>query len=389
MVPRPVVPRVLAASLAAGLSLGLLAGCAFGPPTDSNGGGPPNLPRPTRSSVPDDTSPPSVVASVIATGLRIPWALAYLPDGTALTTERDTRQIVKLGPATGPDGLQKTPVQTIDEAVASGEGGLLGIAVSPAYATDQTVFIYYTTATDNRIAKLTLGGKPVPIVTGIPKSALHNGGGLGFGPDGDLYASTGDASNGALAQDPQSLGGKILRMTPAGTAAPGNPSPTSLIWSSGHSNVEGFAWDTNSHLFATEFGQDTWDELNEIEPGKNYGSPAVEGIARTDPYVDPIQQWAVSDASCAGAAMSGNVLVAACLRGQRLWLQRISDAGKVIGTPTAALVQQYGRLRAAAVAPDGSIWVTTSNYDGKIPPRDGDDKIIRIVVSGSSGISNA
>ena len=219
------VPRLAAVALAAGLTVSLLGGCAFGPPTDADGGGPPNLAAPTRSLTGEDNSPPTAIATVIAKDLRIPWAIAFLPDGTALTTERDTRRIVKVGPVTDSEGMTKAPVQTIEEANAAGEGGLLGIAVSPDYTVDQTVYIYYTTATDNRIAKLKLGGKPEPIVTGIPVSGIHNGGRLHFGPDGFLYASTGDASSRGLAQDLTSLGGKILRMTKDGRPAPGNPVP--------------------------------------------------------------------------------------------------------------------------------------------------------------------
>jgi len=382
------IPRY-AAIAATAITL-LVAGCAFGPPDETEGGTPPNLPRPTPTkSASGDDGPPGVVATVIAQGLEVPWAIDFLPDGAALATERDSRRIVRIGPERGPDGLKITPVQTIDEAVARGEGGLLGLAVSPNYATDKTVFIYYTTATDNRIARLVLGEEPEPIVTGIPVSGIHNGGRLHFGPDGYLYASTGDASNRGLAQDLDSLAGKILRMTPEGKPAPGNPYPDSLVWSYGHRNVQGFDWDTHGNLYATEFGQNTWDEINAIEKGMNYGWPDVEGIERRDGFVDPIQQWSTSEASCSGAAMSGQVLVAACLRGKRLWLLRITESGTVLGAPTAALVNTYGRLRAAVEAPDGSIWVTTSNRDGRGDPEPGDDKVLRIVVAGGGGASKA
>ena len=374
--------------LALVVSVGLLAGCAFGPPSDTDAGGPPNLPtRPPSTS--DDTSPPSAVATVIAQGLKVPWAIAFLPDGTALATERDTHQIVKIAPPAGASGLTVTPVQTIDEAKSTGEGGLLGIAVSPQYATDQTLFIYYSTATDNRIAKLKLGGKPEPIVTGIPVGGIHDGGRLKFGPDGFLYASTGETGQTGLSQDKSSLAGKILRMTPDGKPAPGNPFPGSLVWSYGHRNVQGMAWDAAGTMYATEFGQNTWDEINLIKPGQNYGWPTVEGIAHRDGLVDPVQQWATKDASCSGLAISGRVLAAACLAGQRLWLVRVSSTGTVVGAPTAALVTQYGRLRESVLAPDGSIWVTTSNLDGRGTPHEGDDKILRIVIAGGDPVSKA
>jgi glucose/arabinose dehydrogenase len=353
---------------------GLLAGCEFGPPDETEAGGSPNLPAP-RASDPGatQTGPPSGIVTAVAQGLRVPWAVAFLPDGTALVTERDTRRIMKVAPPISAGGLTVSAVQTINDVVPGGEGGLLGIAVSPTYATDNLVFIYYTAAQDNRIAK----------------AGNHNGGRLAFGPDGYLYASTGDAGNTSRSQDLSSLNGKILRMTKDGQPAPGNPYPNSLVYSYGHRNVQGLAFDPEGNLLATEFGQNTWDEINLIQPGRNYGWPLVEGIARNPAFADPIQQWPTDQASCSGAAVSGNVLVAACLRGQRAWLLRLDKTGHLIGAPVATLVGEYGRLRAATLAPDGSVWISTSNYDGRGTPRDGDDKLIKLVIAGSAGISQA
>lgn len=374
MVPRR--RQLLVVTLVAGL---VSAGCAFGPPDEVDSGAPPNLPPPTSSPSVND-GPPSVTATVITQDLDVPWGIAFLPDGSALVTERDTRRIMQVSA----DGATVTPVQTIDDARPSGEGGLLGIAVSPDYATDGLVFIYYTAANDNRIARLALGGTPEPIVTGIPKAGNHNGGRLAFGPDGYLYASTGDAAVPTRSQDLGTLAGKILRMTKDGTPAPGNPFPDSLVWSYGHRNVQGLAWDADERMYATEFGQNTWDEINRIEPGGNYGWPQIEGVGNDPSYVDPLQVWPTSESSCSGAAIAGDVLVAACLRGNRLWLMRLAD-GELAGPPVAALVGEYGRFRAAATAPDGSIWVSTSNHDGRGQVRAGDDKILRLVVAGGGG----
>ncbi len=322
------------------------------------------------------TAPPLPATRTIATGLPLPWGLAFLPDGTALVTLRDQAEVLHISEGAGP-----VSVGRVSEVVPGGEGGLLGIAVSPTFATDRAVFAYLTSADDNRVMRMTFDGvslKPgVVIVKDIPKAGNHNGGRLAFGPDGFLYISTGDAGQRDAAQDKGSLGGKILRVTTEGSPAPGNPFPGSPIWSLGHRNVQGLAWDNAGTMYASEFGQNTWDELNRIEPGRNYGWPEVEGIGRRSGFVDPIRQWPTADASPSGITVGADgAIYMAALRGESLWRIPLDGAGNA-GVPERLLQGRYGRLRTVAPAPDGRLWLVTSNtFRGTLQP--GDDRILAL-----------
>ncbi len=369
--------------------LALAAGCAGQPgPIPGQPGpqpppSPPASPAPSPSPSPSPPAPPAPApaetAPVIASDLVAPWSVAFAPDGTVLVSERDSGRIVSLDAAGA-----ATEVAQI-QADGSGEGGLLGLAVSPNYATDGLVYAYYTTAEDNRIVRFQLGGAPEVVLTGIPAGEIHNGGRIAFGPDGMLYAGTGDASEQSNAQDETSLGGKILRMTPEGQVPADNPMPGSLVYSLGHRNVQGLAWNATGRLYATELGQNAFDEVNLIEPAGNYGWPEVEGVGGVAPYIDPVAAFTTAEASPSGAtfltggaipAWEGNLFVAA-LRGQRLLRLAFAADGTV--TETQALYEgEYGRLRTAAQAPDGSLWLVTSNRDGRGNPVAGDDRIIRI-----------
>jgi glucose/arabinose dehydrogenase len=310
----------------------------------------------------------------VASGLDVPWGLAFLPDGSALVTERDTARVLRVRA-----GQRPVQVGVVPGVQPGGEGGLLGIAVSPGFATDHLVFVYLTSADDNRVLRMSLQGNTLRvdkvILTGIPKGVIHNGGRLAFGPDGFLYVTTGESGDGPLSQDRASLGGKILRVTPEGAAAPGNPFPGSPVWSLGHRNVEGIAWDSRGRMYASEFGQDTWDELNLIRPGANYGWPEVEGIAHRAGFVDPLVQWATDEASPSGIAIGrdGAVYLAA-LRGESLWRVPLNPDGSA-GRPRRLLPGTYGRLRTVMTGPDGRLWLVTSNtFRGS--PRPGDDKVV-------------
>jgi len=229
---------------------------------------------------------------------------------------------------------------------------------------------------------LTLGA-PEVILKGLAMAGNHNGGRIAFGPDGMLYATVGDAGQTSRAQDLTSLNGKILRMTPTGEVPDGNPFPGSLVWSYGHRNPQGLAWDGDGQLWASEFGQNTWDEFNRITAGKNYGWPLVEGLAHDPKYVDPVYEWPTSEASPSGLAYIGGTFFLAALKGQRLWAIQVDAAGAATATPY--YVGTYGRLRDVTQGADESLWILTDNTDGRGNPNPGDDRILQVAFTGTGG----
>jgi len=336
-----------------------------------------SAPDATTSTAPAQTADPKpdLDPEVVVEGLEVPWGIAFLPDGSALIAERDTAAVLHLA-----DG-KVTEIGTVDGVVPTLEGGLLGLAVSPSYAQDSTVYAYLTTGEDNRVVTMRFDGEELgsskPIFTGIPRGDIHDGGRIAFGPDGKLYVTTGETGDGPLAQDPDSLGGKILRLEPDGSVPADNPDPRSPVWTLGHRNVQGITWDDRGRLWASEFGASTWDELNLIRPGDDYGWPQAEGRSGGSGFTDPVLQWPTSDLSPSGIAYLDGSLYIAGLAGERLYRVPIRDNGRV-GEPEALYRGEYGRLRTVVATPDGALWFTTSNHDGRGNPAPADDRIFEI-----------
>jgi glucose/arabinose dehydrogenase len=380
----------LAVALAATVGTALLAASC-----GSDGDGPdalgPQPSEPQPSTVTADTTPPSTspsgparprVARTVARGLEVPWGVTFLPDGSALVGERDSTRVLSI-PA---GGGRPREVGRVEAAAPQGEAGLLGLAASPSYAEDRTVFAYVTTQDDNRVVRFTVDGGRMgevePVLTGIPNGFIHDGGRLLFAEDGTLFVSTGETGEPGLAQDVDSLGGKVLHVTSDGEPAPGNPRAGSPVWTMGHRNVQGLAFDDQGRLWATEFGQNTWDELNLVAKGRNYGWPTYEGRGQgpgSERYRDPFVTWRTEDASPSGLAFLEGSLWAGALRGERLW--QVPVTGRGVGTPRGWFVGELGRIRTVTATPDGTLWITTSNRDGRGDPQPGDDRILEVRIS--------
>lgn len=336
--------------------------------------------EPTKSEI--KTSDVDSSVEVMADELTTPWSIAFLPDGNMLVTERSGR-LVKIG-----EDKTRIPINGVRE---TSEGGLLGAALSPEYQSDGLVYLYYTTSENNRLTNridryhLDVSSARVTdsktILSGIPAAPNHNGGAIAFGPDGKLYVTTGDAGSGDLAQDISSLAGKILRLNADGSVPDDNPF-ANAVWSYGHRNPQGIAWDEEDRLWAVEHGPSYFesgrDELNLIKRGGNYGWPIITGDERKNGMMSPVIQsgedetWAPS-----GMAYHDGRLYFAGLRGQSLYRAEI-DGDSIIKLDRM-LAGEYGRLRAVTVH-DSWLYVSTSNRDGRGRPKSDDDKILRINV---------
>lgn len=366
--------RTLLAAGAASACAVVLAACARTGAGDGGAAGPE-----AAGTAATPTDGPRVDGTV-AEGLDNPWSIAFLPDDTALVSERDTGVIRSIAAGAGGAGPSGVPpvLGVVPGVVHGGEGGLLGLVASPDFATDRLLYAYFTAGDGNRVSRFELGpqglGAEQPVLTRIPSAGNHNGGRIKFGPDGMLYVGTGDAANRDASQDPDSPAGKILRLDPAdeGVTLPVEASG-GLAYTSGHRNVQGLAWDADGRMWATEFGPDRDDELNLVEPGANYGWPAVTG-AEGEGFTPAVHVWpSTADASPSALAIVEGVAYAACLRGQRLWRLPLPEPGRETeagGTlPGAAefLRGGYGRLRDVVVAPRGAaagdrpeLWVATN-----------------------------
>ncbi|MDF2444521.1 MAG: hypothetical protein JWR01_2724 [Subtercola sp.] len=359
--------------------------------------------------------------TTVAGELDAPWSIVTLADGTVLVDERDTGAVKEIR-ADGSAGA----IGTVPGVAAAGEGGLLGLAAyvdaggaaGGGTATDTSagggaatsgaagggtapttyLYAYLTTATDNRVVRMPLVGSPgsfslgavSDVLTGIPKASNHNGGRILFGPDGMLYITAGDANQSVNAQRVESLSGKILRVTPAGAVPADNPFAGSPVYSIGHRNPQGIAWSSDGTMYAAEFGQNTWDELNVITPGANYGWPDVEGLGdgapggTLDGFTNPIVQWTTDEASPSGLTMVGGTLFLAGLGGERLW--SITPSGDSPALSSTLVTQYYqgtlGRIRDVVTTADGTgLLLVTNNTDGRGSPQAGDDRLVRVALS--------
>lgn len=340
-----------------------------------------------------------------ATGLDVPWDMEFTPDGALLIVTERPGRLRALSTADG-SVVATTTIDEVAPQIPRSEQGLMGLAISPTYADDQLVYVSYTignpVGTQNVIERLRFTGSAfervddAPLLEGLPADAIHDGFGLEFGPDGLLYASTGEAAEADRAQDPNDLGGKFLRINPDGSVPADNPTANSLVYTLGHRNPQGFDWmpSDNTILVGTEHGPSPLvdsaranDEVNIITAVQNYGWPEIFGDQTADGLVTPAWNSGSEPVAPSGAAFyTGaqfpaweDAFLFATLRGASLFAATIDADTRTIPEVQRALQDRFGRLRAVAVDAEGYVYISTSNRDGRGTPSDLDDQILKLV----------
>ena len=358
-------------------------------------------PEPRAPDAAKSSASSTAIVDTVASGLEVPWALAFAPDGRLFVTERVGRiRVIENG------ALREQPWATIPVA-AQGEAGLLGLAVAPDFATSHAIYVVATVGRGdglvNQVVRLTdengVGVRPAVILDDIPAAVFHAGDAITFGPDGMLYVATGDAREPSHAQDSASLAGKVLRLRPDGSVPNDNPTPGSRVYARGIRNMQGLTWLPTGDAIGTDHGPSGFpnerfrqgrDELNVIPRGGNLGWPSVAGRSQDRRFTPPLVDWSDPGIAPSGAAAysgphapwAGSVFVAA-LKGEQLRRVVLTrDTTTSMGwravTDEPLFVGRFGRLRAVAMGPDGQIYFTTSNRDGRGSPRSADDHVLRL-----------
>jgi glucose/arabinose dehydrogenase len=387
----PLAALLLASTMLAGCAAADASAPDWRPTQPFSGEGGPNVQLPTPNASPAPSvpgpnggpstpsgSPSAADSAVVAKHLTTPTALALLPDGTALVGERTTGRIIRVQPK--PDQPVQL-VRTLTGLDSSGGGGLLDLALSPTYGEDNLIYAYVTTPTDNEVVDFTPSGPVTPVLTGIRKGTQGNTGRILFSATGSLYVGTGDAGQPALAASPTSLAGKVLRVNPIGQPAAGNPRAGSAVYTRGHRLVDGLCQDPrNDRVYEVERGATAGtDEVNALAAGADFGWPT-----RSAASIGPITRLPAAKSGAGDCAVMGGQLYVTTLDGSALLSAPLTTAGG-IGGFTATLDGVYGRLLTVVAAPDGALWITTSNKDGHGHPSADDDRVLRITPSATEG----
>jgi glucose/arabinose dehydrogenase len=374
-------PRVLAALV----SVAVVTACgnsgyeSAGPFRPKPEGAPPEVgppsetapaPAPGKPAEPGTGDEQAGDPNVVASGLAVPTGLVVLPDGSAVVGERDTGRLLHVFPDRSP----AKELMTVPGVDGGGDGGLLGLALSPTYQEDGLLYAYLSTATDNRVVRFPVGGTPNAVFTGIPRGEVHNGGGLLFGADGTLYVGTGDTGDPRLAGDPTSLAGKVLRIDVFGHRVGDRP-----YFTRGHRDVTALCAGGEGVLFATDDASEGPDELDALADGGDYGASAPRG--------GPVVDIPGAEGGLGGCAVAGSTVFLGALDGERVHVLTLDERGAPTGDPEELLRGRYGRLRTTVLDTQGGLWITTSNKDGIGEPAEDDDKVLRILPPSAQGDS--